>query len=208
MPYLNLDFDYFEHPKTLRMVALLGPGGESVPLRLWAKVGKFYAKDGVLQGYAGPEIESLIGWRGKPGKAVESLLKVGFLEEKGQKFFVHDWKEHQGHIWAIRERNRKASNAKWKAIRDGKTIRASGSACGIPDANQNDANAIRGESPIRSVPFHSDPTLKKDLKAVTTIPSGTILSPETARCQAVALKRSFGELGFKKSYPPPKGLPQ
>ena len=116
MPYLNLDFDFFDHPKTLRMIGILGPGGAEVAIRLWAKVGKFFARTGVLHGHSVVEIEALIGWWGKPGDAVAALEKVGFIERHGDSFAVHDWKHHQGHIHALKMRNRKVAINRWGNI--------------------------------------------------------------------------------------------
>lgn len=59
MASLNLDMDYFGHPKTKRLVGLLGRGAEVLPLRLWCHVGKYHAQDGRLAGYSPQEIEAI-----------------------------------------------------------------------------------------------------------------------------------------------------
>ena len=117
MPDLNLDVDYFSHPKTARLVGLLGRGAEVLPLKLWCYCGKYHADDGRLSTYGAHEIESVMGWWGKRGAAVKAMVKVGFLERDGRGFRVHDWVAHQGHINALRERARNAANARWEAIR-------------------------------------------------------------------------------------------
>lgn len=118
MPFLNLDLDYFTSPKTVRLSGLLGVGSETLPLRLWCHVAKHHARDGVLAGYSAQEVESFVGWRGDPGKAVEAMLRVGFLEETNGGFVVHDWLEHQGHIWALKKRNKRVAKVRWKNIRE------------------------------------------------------------------------------------------
>lgn len=113
MPYLNLDLDFFEHPKTRRLVGLLGKGSEVVPIKVWAYAGKYHAKDGKLTDYSAQEIESIVGWWGASGKMVEALVKCGFLHEVKGGWQVHDWLEHEGHIIAFKERAKTAAYARW-----------------------------------------------------------------------------------------------
>lgn len=147
MPYLNLDLDYFDHPKTKRLVGLLGRGADVLPIRLWAYCGKYHAESGRLTGYSPQEIEKLIDWWGKSGEAVEALLKVGFLEDKNG-LQVHDWKEEQGHIHALKIRNKKVAKNRWKNIKNApSTVDTSG----IPRGNQKRTSGIPHPS-VPSVP--------------------------------------------------------
>lgn len=120
MPSLNLDLDFFDHPKTRRLVGLLGRGAEVLPIKLWSYCGKFHAEDGRLAGYSPQEIESIVGWWGKAGDAVAALVRVEFLDElpDGSGYQVHDWLEYQGHIEAFRQRSKKAAAARWSKARD------------------------------------------------------------------------------------------
>jgi hypothetical protein len=81
MTSLNLDLDFFDHPKTRRLVGLLGRGSEVLPIKLWCWCAKYHAESGWLTGYSAQEIESILGWWGEPGKMVEAMVKVGFLIE-------------------------------------------------------------------------------------------------------------------------------
>lgn len=65
MPYLNIDLDYFDHPKTVRLIGLLGRDADVLPIRLWKYCGKFMAEDGRLIGLSVQEIEAAMGWRGQ-----------------------------------------------------------------------------------------------------------------------------------------------
>lgn len=116
MPYLNLDLDYFSHPKTRRLIGLLGRGSEALPLRLWCYVGKYHPGDGRLSDYSAQAIESILEFYGEPGKAVEALLSVGFLHKDSQGYYVHDWLEHEGHIQALKERSKKMNEKRWKTL--------------------------------------------------------------------------------------------
>ena len=80
MPYLNLDVDYFEHPKTRRLVGLLGSGAEIYPQKLWVYCAKFHCETGILINYKREDIEAICGWSGEPGMLYGALLEVGFLD--------------------------------------------------------------------------------------------------------------------------------
>ena len=136
MPDLNLSLDYFDHPKTRRLIGLLGRGAEVLPIRLWAYCGKHFAKDGRLADHSPQEIETIVEWWGKPGEAVDAMVKVGFIKVDGCGHSVHDWTEHQGHIYAIRQRNKKVATNRWKNIENTEksdvTVDTSGIPHGIP----------------------------------------------------------------------------
>lgn len=124
MPALNLDLGYFDHPKTVRLVCLLGRGAAELPIRLWTFCARYHRKDGCLTGYSPEDVEAALGWRGKPGSAVQALLtcgdhlkKRGFLEETEDGFRVHDWEEHQGHLEVYHDRATAASRARWEKAR-------------------------------------------------------------------------------------------
>lgn len=127
MAYLNLDPDYFDHPKTLLLVALLGSGSDVLPLRLWAYCSKFSPKDGVIGKRRPIEVESLIRWWGEDGLAIRGLMRSGFVGKTRDGYVVHDWKHHQGHIWALQQRNKKVARNRWDKIRKSRsTVDTSG----------------------------------------------------------------------------------
>ena len=114
MPYLNLDLDYFTHPKTMRLIALCGDGADIFPVRLWAYCGKYHAVKGTLEGYSIEEIERVIGWKGDKGTLITAMIKVGFLhQDENNVFYIHDWNDHEGHIITYKERSKKANKARW-----------------------------------------------------------------------------------------------
>lgn len=119
MPYLNLDLNYFDHPKTRRLLVLLGPSADVYPLRLWAYCGKIHAKDGELRGYSEAEIEAIIGWKGIRKEAVRALTKVGYLTHSKRGFACVDWHQHQGHLEAFSRRSATANKARWDMVRQG-----------------------------------------------------------------------------------------
>lgn len=113
MPSLNLDLNFFDHPKVKRLRALAGPEAEVYLLRLWSYAGRYHAVDGILKNFSGPEIETIIDWRGEKLAMLQAMLKVGFLEKARNGYKIHDWQEHEGHLIIFRERARLASAQRW-----------------------------------------------------------------------------------------------
>jgi hypothetical protein len=118
MPNLNLDVDYFDHPKTKRLVGLLGRGADVLPIRLWSYCGKFHCEDGKLSGYSAQEIESIAGWWGKTGMLMPAMVKAGFAVEQENGWEIHEWKQHQGHLEAFRIRGKHAAETRWSKLKD------------------------------------------------------------------------------------------
>jgi hypothetical protein len=117
MPALNLDLNYFDHRKTVRLAGLLGRGSEVLPLVLWCYCGRHHAEDGRLTGYSPQEVETIVRWRGKGGDAVDALVRVGFLDpippEGGGGYQVHDWLDHARHFSMYQQRAKRAADARW-----------------------------------------------------------------------------------------------
>lgn len=95
---VQLDYDYYDHPKTIALCLRLGSDADTYPPRLWTWAYKF-AKNGVIKGGA-PVIERACKWRGKPGKLYAALMSVppgfasGFIESDGET--IHGWNERTG----------------------------------------------------------------------------------------------------------------
>lgn len=119
MAYLNLDLNYFDHPKTRRLVGILGPMSDVLPPRLWAYCGKLHPKDGAMKGYSGLEVEGVIGWTGEAGRAIEALMRVGFVKETTNGFACVDWRQHEGHIGALSRRASDAAKKRWTRYANG-----------------------------------------------------------------------------------------
>lgn len=113
MPYLNLDLDYLTHPKTIRLVGLLGEGSEILPIRLWCYVGKYHPETGRLVGYSAKEVESVAGWKGEAESFIKAMMKVGFLVEIDNGYELHEWKTHEGHLVMFKKRAKRAAFKRW-----------------------------------------------------------------------------------------------
>lgn len=155
MPSLNLSLDYFDHPKTKRLVAALGEGAELLPIRLWVYTAKFHQIEGVLQGYNAAEIENILGWKGNQGAAVAALLRVKFLDDLGGGFSVHDWRFHAGHFAMYLKKAQKMNAKRW-----GKSKLVSSKDAPLnPNAGEGSAvqgNAVQGKTRNKKPPKEKD----------------------------------------------------
>ncbi len=153
MPYLNLDLDYFSHPKTRRLIGLLGGGSEVYPLRLWAYAGKFYASDGCLSDYSVQEFESALEWNGEKGELFEAMKKVGFVHQDSRGIYIHDWEDHAGHLKVFKERAQQAARERW-----GKYAKSGNKQC----YKHTTSNAPT--IPNHTLPYLTKPNQKKEKK--------------------------------------------
>lgn len=113
MASLNLDLNYFDHPKTLRLMARLGAKADVLPIRLWAYVGKHQPESGRLD-MTEAELERACRWWGKRGAMVTAMVDVGFLDQRTQtSFSVHDWLDHSGHLGTFKIRAQTAARKRW-----------------------------------------------------------------------------------------------
>lgn len=172
MPYLNIDLDYFEHPKTRRLVGILGRGAEMLPIKLWAFCGKFHYASGEMDGYSAGEIEAIAGWWGQEGQMIEAMVKVGFLDvdSTGEIYRMHNWEDHQGHIVSLKRRAKDAAQKRWGRIKNASS-NATGNAPSIPSSN------APSNAPFHSIPFQSNPTVVGESKSQPSEPAAPEAAP-------------------------------
>lgn len=115
MPTFNVEPAYFRHIKTVRLkLALAVAEADVYPLRLWAMLTDFDPDNGTCRDLTAAEVEAMLDWKGKPGKLVDTLISVGFLEESPEgRLQAHDWATHEGHLKAYRERAKTAAHRRW-----------------------------------------------------------------------------------------------
>lgn len=122
----RLRIGFVDHPKVEKLVRLLGDGALRNLLRLF-EYAALNRPDGNLVGLTSEDLEMVARWSTRrPGKLVEALLKVGFLdgndsrtdENQSRSFQLHDWCEHQPFLASYSERSeraKKAAQARWNA---------------------------------------------------------------------------------------------
>ena len=112
MASLNLDLNYSDNVKTLRLAARLGPGSQFLPIALWLYTGKHHPEDGRLA-LLEAELELVCGWWGEKGACMAALIDLGFLERREGFFQVHDWLDHSGHLAVFKKRAKNAAKKRW-----------------------------------------------------------------------------------------------
>lgn len=106
---IPIDADYFSHPKTLKLVELLGPRADIYPLRIWAWASR-YARDGVVEGQH-RAMELAAGWKQPVGKLVAAMQQAGFIDADGKT--LHSWMDGIGRAILIYERKKKKMRDKY-----------------------------------------------------------------------------------------------
>lgn len=116
MAYVNLDPDFPTHPKCIRLQVKCGKNSHLLLIPLWCFAAKYHPEDGNLGSYSPEEIESFCAWAGDKQCFYNACVEIGFIDVKGDKKLLHDWKNHQGHIVAYKERSRLAAKTRWDKI--------------------------------------------------------------------------------------------
>lgn len=151
MPSLNIDLDFFDHPKVVNLEALLGDDAAVIPIRLWAYSGKFHPESGKLAGYTADRVEKVVKWRGRRGAAIAALIKSGFLEEIPGGYQCHDWIEWQGHIHAFRQKAKTMAKTRWDKAKGGQAD-ASHAARNAASISSSNASAVHGNAQPPLIP--------------------------------------------------------
>ena len=123
---LPIDTDYFDHPKTLHIIRILGDRADVYPLRLWSWASK-YAREGVI---TQPKrvVEVAVKWSGPSKKLYKAFMTAGFIESDS--VTIHDWMDHIGRAIAIYERKKAKQREKYN-IEHGIIPEESGKTVGI-----------------------------------------------------------------------------
>lgn len=149
MPSINVDLDYFDHPKTRRLIAMLGLGADILPIRLWVHVAKYHYESGVVAPPFTAGIESITCWWGQPGKCVAALIECGFLDQVGDSLAVHNWIDHAGHIHAGKVKAKAAAKARWDKLKGGDADAPSNAPSIAPgNALAMQGNAMQGNTSL------------------------------------------------------------
>lgn len=182
---IRLSTGFYSHPKTIKLIRIVGAEGVLCLQRLWIWSAQNRA-DGNLAGFEDEDIEIAACWSGACGEFVQALAKLRFLDGDTGAYALHGWDEHQGYVTQEAERiarAKKAANTRWgKNPSD-----ASSNAPSMPEAQKSGASSnapnqtkpsIRREDSLRSssCPEHhsvdSGP-VPAPIEAVITLPLNT-----------------------------------
>lgn len=142
------------HPKTKKLIRRLGGGGAFSLVALWGFAAQYHPQ-GRLDGMDAEDIALAACWDGDPQALVGALVDVGFLDEEGGVYLLHDWAEHQPWVIGAKERTeraRAAAQARWAAKEEAQSM---------PPACSEHATGMR---PLQSsnAPLLSSPLLTQE----------------------------------------------
>lgn len=182
---IRLSTGFYSHPKTIKLMRIVGAEGVLCLQRLWIWSAQNRA-DGNLAGFEDEDIEIAACWSGACGEFVQALAKLRFLDGDTGAYALHGWDEHQGYVTQEAERiarAKKAANTRWgKNPSD-----ASSNAPSMPEAQKSGASSnapnqtkpsIRREDSLRSSSCPEHPCgdsgpMPATLDAVITLPLNT-----------------------------------
>jgi len=116
---IRLDAEFVNHPKTKRLIRVLGHEGFYALVSLFSNVAKIYPK-GRLKNCDEIDIADMANWDKDPDKLVAALMdeKIGFLELVDGEYCIHDWEDNQPYVYHSDKRSekaKKAAEARWHA---------------------------------------------------------------------------------------------
>jgi len=162
MAYVNLDPDFPNHPKCVRLQARCGANSHLLLIPLFCFAAKYHPADGNLSKYTPQEIESFAGWIGESGFWHKTCKEIGWIDKNN---CLHDWKNHQGHIVAYKERSTLAAKTRWGKIlhKSKQDIEINSIATSTAQAviNNSQAQVLNQALPtLPTLPDRKDKTLK------------------------------------------------
>jgi hypothetical protein len=111
---------FMTHIKTRKLQRKLGPEAVLSLMHLFSHCASD-RQDGNLSGMSVDDIELAAYWGGQPGVFVENLVDVGYLDQDGDGYRVHDWSDHNPYVATAENRRnaaRKAAQARWQSEPD------------------------------------------------------------------------------------------
>ena len=94
LPWIELDTDMPDHQKSVRLGVMLGePLAFAYIVRLLCYCGRVNVDGRFVGEEAAATIETVVGWKGKPGRFVSSAHAVGYLDAVPGGYEVHGWAE-------------------------------------------------------------------------------------------------------------------
>jgi hypothetical protein len=106
--YIRLAKSFPQHPKTRILKKIAGKDGAWALICLWCYAGE-YAPDGYLP--KNPLLLATIGeWENDPQALIDALITAGFLDDNGDRYYLHDWQNFQ--TWVVNREARVAAAKK------------------------------------------------------------------------------------------------
>lgn len=143
---IRLSTGFFSHPKTVLLKRHLGWTGVEALLKLWCFSAQYNCK-GVYEGHDPSYIEIAVGWRGKKGEFVKTIIELRWLDKTATGYVLHDWEDHNGYVIHADERKEKAKKASAARWSKDKQKGNSSNATSIPSSNAPSPNPSPNPNP-------------------------------------------------------------
>lgn len=106
MGWIKVDDALIQHPKVLKLQALLGARADAIGLlvRLWVWA-SHYAQDGDLTKHDELDVRIACGMTESDVDILGLLTRCRFVDDEDGALHLHGWHEHQGRLIELRERN-------------------------------------------------------------------------------------------------------
>lgn len=134
---IRLSVDFFDHPKTMKLLRSMGMDALICLQRLWCFAGK-YRPDGTLSDMEEIDIEFAARWTGEHGEFVSGMVKLKWIDCADGVYILHDWHDHNGFAVHAKEREdqaRKAAEKRWKKRYGSSDVDADSNAHSNADSN-------------------------------------------------------------------------
>lgn len=104
--------------KTANYMELSGDWYGGLPVRALCIAADQYPADGKLPVTSIETLESVLGWKGKKGRAETALIEAGLIDKDGNSYRVNRevWEALGSHVLKFHLRAHKAAKALWKGV--------------------------------------------------------------------------------------------
>jgi hypothetical protein len=138
--YVQLEASYWRHPKTLKLIELLGRFADIYPPRLWSWAAQ-YRTSGVLA--SAKELALACDYRGNADKLLGAMRDAGFIDQSD--LTIHDWSQKTGHGILMYEKEKERQKLKAERIRAEKEAKNNlGTSHGTSQENTSVRTTITG----------------------------------------------------------------
>lgn len=112
---IRIQISFANHIKRKKLQNRLKAEGVLALIDLWLYAGENHP-DGILKNMTAEDVELAANWQGESESFVNTLIEIGFLDNTGEWYLLHDWSEHNPyamHAPERKERAKKAANKRW-----------------------------------------------------------------------------------------------
>jgi len=185
MAWIELHQSLWTHKKTFKLAELLGinetyAAAHMIRLWTWALDN---AQDGNLSDLSSSIIAKGSGWFDDPEQFVNAAIKAGWIDQDGDRLYIHDWHDYAGRLIEKREANKERKRR--SRARHAPVTRTS---------QENHEDVREMSAPVTGLPNHTIPNL--------TIPNNNLVDvvvenePEFLDERSAKVYRTFEQEGF------------